>query len=255
MNNYIFLLGGHDLEMLAIAELLQKQQILYADKGLGWGNAMLGNYEDVLHEYSAKPHWTIYGIELKEDIDPPSNYVRIDHHNDYIDRPSSIEQVLSVLNIKPDRYQLLVGANDARYIPGMLALGATPQEIVMIRRADRKAQGVTDKEERMAEYAINNCKRGDSRNLLIVKSLSSKFSPVCDRLYPYKRLVVYSDKELMFYGTDVGKLRSLFEEGIHSGKVFYGGGDSGYIGTVSEAYTASEIESMVGQIEALFANV
>lgn len=133
MSDRIFLLGGHDLEMQAIRELLDKLRIRYADKNLGWGNALLSEYHDILDEYAGKPDCTIYGIELKEDVPPPSNYVRIDHHNDFFDRPSSIEQVLSVLNITPDRHQLLVGANDARYIPGMLALSATRQEVDEIR--------------------------------------------------------------------------------------------------------------------------
>lgn len=133
MSDRIFLLGGHDLEMQTIRELLDKLRIRYADKNLGWGNALLSEYHDILDEYAGKPDCTIYGIELKEDVPPPSNYVRIDHHNDFIDRPSSIEQVLSVLNITPDRHQQLVGANDARYIPGMLALGATRQEVDEIR--------------------------------------------------------------------------------------------------------------------------
>lgn len=150
MSYRIFLLGGYDLEMQTIRELLDKLRIDYVDKKLGWNNALLSEYRDILDEYADKPDCTIYGIELKEDVPPPSNYVRIDHHNDFIDRPSSIEQVLSVLNITPDRHQQLVGANDARYIPGMLALGATRQEVDEIRKADRKAQGVTDEDERAA---------------------------------------------------------------------------------------------------------
>lgn len=101
MSDRIFLLGGHDLEMQAIRELLDKLRIRYADKKLGWGNALLSEYRDILDEYAGKPDCTIYGIELKEDVPPPSNYVRIDHHNDFIDRPSSIEQVLSVLEYHP----------------------------------------------------------------------------------------------------------------------------------------------------------
>lgn len=58
----------------------------------------------------------------------------------------------------------------------------------------------------------------------------------------------------MFYGADVARLRSLFAEDILSQKVFYGGGDSGYLGTVSGSYTAPELESMVARIKALFAN-
>ena len=252
MSYRIFLLGGYDLEMQTIRELLDKLRIDYVDKKHGWNNALLSEYRDILDEYAGKPDCTIYGIELKEDVPPPSNYVRIDHHNDFIDRPSSIEQVLSVLNITPDRHQQLVGANDARYIPGMLALGATRQEVDEIRKADRKAQGVTDEDERAAEYAIGHNLRGDSSGIFIVKTSSSKFSPICDRLYPYHRLVIYSDTELMFYGADVARLRSLFAEDILSQKVFYGGGDSGYLGTVSGSYTAPELESMVARIKKIF---
>ena len=249
MIDKIFLLGGRDLEMITIREQLDKSKIRYVDRNLDWSNAALSVYEDVLNEYADASRWLIYGIELADDVESPSNYVRIDHHNDYIDRHSSIEQVLSILNLAPDRHQMLVAANDAEYIPGMLALGASAEEIEAIRRADRNAQGVTEEDERLAESAIRDNKSGDPENLIVVKSNTSMFSPICDRLFPYKRLLVYTDDELMFYGLDSGKVRFFLNDGISQGKVFYGGGDSGYVGTVKGAYSSLEIESMVAVIE------
>ena len=69
------------------------------------------------------------GIELTEDIVPPPTYIRIDHHNELSDRPAAIVQVAALFGVELDRWQLLVAANDARYIPGMLEMGATDEEI------------------------------------------------------------------------------------------------------------------------------
>lgn len=39
MGQQLFLLGGHDLEMLAIRSLLEKNHIPYKDHALSWHNA------------------------------------------------------------------------------------------------------------------------------------------------------------------------------------------------------------------------
>lgn len=41
MEQKLFLLGGHDLEMLAIRSLLEKNHIPYKDHALSWHNAYL----------------------------------------------------------------------------------------------------------------------------------------------------------------------------------------------------------------------
>ncbi len=244
-----FLLGGYDLEMLTIRGLLEQKGVGYADRHLQWNNANLSVYREELETHPPE-EWVVYGVELREDRQPPSHYVAIDHHNSRADCPSALEQVMELLHVSPDRYLQLVAANDKAYIPGMMALGASAGEIERIRRADREAQGVTAEEERLAERALaeRHRKVGD---LQIVKAISPRFSPICDRLFPYRSLLIYTDKEWTFYGEGAEEVRAAFEEEIRSGNLYFGGGDCGYVGTVQHVFTAGEIETMVRQIEQL----
>lgn len=246
----VFLLGGHDLEMMTIKEMVELHpNCVVVDKNLQWDNAMLGEYLIELQDFA---HTDIYGIELIEDFPLPSEikayYHRIDHHNDCSGMPSSLEQVASVLGVELDRHQRLVAANDSGYIPAMRALGATEDEISVIRELDRRAQGVTEEDERLAEKSINENK-SQHGSLVVVKSITSKFSPICDRLYPYERLLIHTDWEWMFYGEGKAELVSLLDRDIQFGKVFYGGDDRGYVGCVKRAYRKEEIEQFVEQIK------
>lgn len=244
----IFLLGGHDLEMCVIADLLRTQHIFYKDHSLQWDNAHLSQYQEELQRYGNNFSYQIYGIELKEDIVLPTNYIRIDHHNDFISHPSALEQIAGILNISLNRYQQLVAINDKSYIPGLQTSGATPNEIAQIRYDDRKAQGVTDKEERLAEQAIREyCERIE--NLIIIKALSSRFSPICDRLYPYEKLLIYTNNELMYYGKGAELLTKLFETELNHEQFFYGGGKDGYIGTVHNSLSSDQLKKIVNLIK------
>ena len=252
MSKRIFLLGGNDLEMTTIKNLLVNAGEQFETHDLRWDNAKLSSYEKTLEEYGNSPDYQIYGIELNEDIPHPDNYVRIDHHNDFANKPSSLEQVAKLLDLAMDRHMQLVAANDSRYIPGMIKLGASREEIDDIRRADRAAQGVSEgDDERLAEESLKSCK-GDASNLYVVKSLTSKFSTICDRMYPYRRLLIYNDDVAEFYGEGVNDLTSLFKSELDAKKMYHGGGDSGYLGTVSGAYSKEEIAGIVDKIRTHF---
>lgn len=243
----LFLLGGHDLEMLTIRDVLDEAGIKYADHGLQWNNAFLSSYREELDETSEKG-WTVWGIELQEDMAVPSCYRRIDHHNDRAHLPSALEQVLEVLHLPMNRYLQLVAANDKAYIPGMWKLNATPEEVEVIRRADRKAQGVNERDELLAEKAIaENCRKVG--NLWVVRALSPRFSPVCDRLFPYQRLLVHTNEEWIYYGEGAARVRKCFEDDFLAGKLFCGGGENGYVGTVKGKYLRKELNEMVLKIE------
>ena len=252
MSKRIFLLGGNDLEMTTIKNLLVNAGEQFETHDLRWDNAKLSSYEKTLEEYGNSPDYQIYGVELNEDIPHPDNYVRIDHHNDFANKPSSLEQVATLLGLEMDRHMQLVAANDSRYIPGMIKLGASREEIDDIRRADRAAQGVSEgDDERFAEESLKSCK-GDASNLYVVKSLTSKFSTICDRMYPYRRLLIYNDDVAEFYGEGVNDLTSLFKSELDAKKMYHGGGDSGYLGTVSGAYSKEEIAGIVDKIRTHF---
>ncbi len=243
-----FLLGGADLEMQTIRDVLVCQGIPFADHHLRWDNALLSSYQEELQE--RKGGQTIYGIELREDILPPSCYRAVDHHNGLSSFPCALEQVLDILQLPMNRYEQLVSANDKAYIPGMLALGATSEEIATIRLADRKAQGVTEEEEHLAEKAIADNKE-IVNGLIIVHALCSRFSPICDRLFPYHKLLVYTDSEWMYYGDDSTKVCELFSDDLLEGNLFYGGGEQGYVGIKQNVYDKNEILEMVDQIKNL----
>lgn len=252
MSKRIFLLGGNDLEMTTIKNLLVNAGEQFETHDLRWDNAKLSSYEKTLKGYGNSPDYQIYGIELNEDIPHPDNYVRIDHHNDFANKPSSLEQVATLLGLAMDRHMQLVAANDSRYIPGMIKLGASREEIDDIRRADRAAQGVSEgDDERLAEESLKSCK-GDASNLYVVKSLTSKFSTICDRMYPYRRLLIYNDDVAEFYGEGVNDLTALFKSELDAKKMYHGGGDSGYLGTVAGAYSKEEIAGIVDKIRTHF---
>lgn len=243
-SNMLFLLGGHDLEMLEIRQLLNQQGFQYVDRSLSWDSARLSAYDDVIE---ASPNLHFIGIELMEDCRKPVHYIRIDHHNDFNGSPATILQVAQLIGLKPTRHLLLVAANDSGYIPAMLEMGASDEEVKEIRRKDRAAQGVTVDDEQAAERSITE---GLTRvgETLIVYSQTSRFSPICDRLYPYRRLLIYTDTEWMFYGDGKAELVTLLTEDIVRQKIYHGGGDSGYIGTVREAYDKQQIVDFVKYI-------
>lgn len=247
---FIFLLGGADLEMHTIRRLLDKNGYRYYDRHLRWDNACLSAYRKEIAEYTEDdtPLWI--GIELQEDMIPPTRYVSIDHHNCNAHKPSSLEQLAEWLEIPLSRQEQLVAANDRAYIPGMKALQASDEEIAGIRQADRACQGVTEEEEKLAEQAIREHTQV-YKNLIVVRALCHRFSPICDRLFPYDRLLIYTDEEWMYYGKQADRLVEIFQSDIQNGKIFYGGGPDGYIGCKRKAYTSSEIQQHVELIKNL----
>lgn len=246
----VFLLGGHDLEMMTIKDLLaQQSDYLIVDRNLAWDNANLSKYNDIFVEY---PSVDIFAVELQEDMEIPEadrpRYHRVDHHNDYAHMPSSLEQVAAILGVELNRHQRLIAANDSGYIPAMKALMATDEEISDIRRQDRAAQGVTEEDEKLAEESIAQYLQQGTQ-LWTVKSLTSKFSAICDRLYPYPRLLVYTDSEWMYYGEGKTELVQQLAGEIEQKKVFHGGGQNGYVGAVREAFSPQEILEFVTLIK------
>lgn len=202
----VVLLGGYDLEMLTIKEILQKENIKFLDKELQWG-AKLSAYQNELKELS---DYTIYGIELEEDIPPPPNYRRIDHHNDFSDKEASIVQVLKLLGREPTRDQELIAHNDIGHIEEMRCFGATKEEIDDIRKRDRATQGVTAEDEAKALEEIKSIK--EENRLYILETSLDKFSPIVDS-FEKRPLLLYSKKSLTYYG-DIEFLKKHYQEQI-----------------------------------------
>jgi hypothetical protein len=240
--NYVFLLGGHDLEMIGIRNILDSKGISYWDKQLSWDNARVSRYKEHFNDKNF-----FVGIELETDVTPPKNYTPIDHHNEKSDQLSSIEQVATLLKLELTREQQLIAANDKGYIPAMEAMGATKEEIEDIRRRDRASQGVTGKDEKRAERSIRENKRIEN-GIVVIKSLTDRFSAVSDKQYPFRRLIVFSDKKLVYYGENAGKLSSLFPGHVEDEKCYSGGGTSGYFGFKEDRFRPEELLTIKNKI-------
>ncbi len=240
-----FLLGGYDLEMLTIKQMLEGHEDCdVLDKYLRWDNAFLSAYQEDIRDNDGP----IYGIELREDIPVKANYHRIDHHNNLEGMPSALEQVADILGVQLNRLQRLIAANDKGYIPAMIALSATKEEIADIRRQDRKAQGISEEDEELAARSIrDNMSRHGS--LLVVKSYTHHFSPICDALFPYKNLLIFTDTEWGFYGEGKTELEILLADEIKDKKIYHGGGEKGFIGAVKGSYPPLAILRFVRKIE------
>jgi hypothetical protein len=237
--------------MMTIKQMLEgRDGCVVFDKHLRWDNAKLSAYQEELQRYAGLD---IYGIELQEDIPVSQNYHRIDHHNDYSQRPATILQVADIIGIMPDRYIQLVAANDAGYIPAMKTLNASDSEIAEIRRQDRVAQGVTEVEELLAEQSVK-AHLTKLNGLLVVHALTSRFSPICDRLFPYQRLLIYTDTEWIYYGEGKTDIVLMLAEDIAMQRVYHGGGDNGYVGAVRGIYSKLEINQFVNEIKNKYGN-
>ena len=238
---YHFLPGGYDLEMVTIKTILEQQGIPFSDKQLRWG-AKLSAYADVLND---EDHFV--GIELIEDIGQPKYYTLIDHHNEFAHLNSSLEQVAALLYINLDREKQLIAANDKGYIPAMIALEATQSEIDEIRQRDRKAQGVSEQDEQLAKESIAHY-LVRSNEVIIVKSLTPRFSTITDRLFPFENLLIYNETTLTYYGRNKQMLADHWANMIAKGKAFHGGGDAGYFGFDKGALSEVELHEKIGCI-------
>lgn len=240
-NKIFFLLGGKDLEMITIKNILIKNKVNFYDANLTWDNAFLSTYLDYIYEDNV-----YYGVELIEDCPLPKNYIRIDHHNNYSYKISSLEQIASLLNIQLDRWQKLVAINDAQYIDGMTAFGATVEEINLIRLKDRKAQGVSKFEEIEAINAIEKSKM--TNGVRLVYTTNNHFSPICDRLFPFHNLLIYNKEKLVYYGAHINKVIEEYTELIHDKKAYYGGKNNKFFGLANGYFSEHDIKHTVENI-------
>ena len=117
-SKYVFFLGGNDLEMSEIRNILNDKGIEFHDKNLGWG-ARAAPYEaeiaqvansgkiPVLIELNNEPKKDYNGNEPKT-ISLPNNTIDIDHHDQRASEDPSLIQVLNLLELEPTREQKLI---------------------------------------------------------------------------------------------------------------------------------------------------
>lgn len=238
--NALFLLGGYDLEMDEIKKLLDEHQLDYRDKKLSWG-AKLSEYKEYLN---FDGH--IYGIELEQDIQTPQNYVEIDHHNKNIHKESSLEQIANLLNIKLNRYQMLVAKNDSAFIKGMKSVCASEDEIKEIRAKDRKVQGVTPDDEYLAKLSIS---ASNGSNIIFAKT--DKFTAISDAIYKtFSEYIIYNELTASFYGYKIVNLIKFLEtHNLSKDDIYYGGGEFGYLGIKKGVLTKEKIQNLLEEFD------
>ncbi|MCT7535967.1 hypothetical protein N5T95_10615 [Aliarcobacter cryaerophilus] len=242
----VFLLGGYDLEMLEIKNILDSKKFEYKDKNLSWENAKLSAYKSELEKYNEDV--IIYGIELESDIEHPKNYVVIDHHGKFDDNSSSLEQVARIINCELTRKQELIAANDSRYISGMENICATKDEINNIRNEDKKVQGITAEDEKLAKESIEAESIYDKN---IILSKTPKFSAVSDlAYYKFDNYVIYNNEKVLFYGYKKENIQKFLKsQDIEESKYYYGGGEFGFIGIKDKTFNEDEIRSIIEEFK------
>jgi len=233
-----FFLGGHDLEMVTIRDLLAEHAPgQFHDKGLGWG-AKASAYRDEIHAAIARGQIPVL-IELEDDlgltrdedrISDPTRTIIVDHHGPRTgkDQPTSLHQVFSLLELDPalwTRWFDLVAANDRGYVPALLEIGATRDEIVRIRAADRAAQGITPDEEAQGEKALETAQVLAGGRLILVGLPHDRTAVVSDRLAlnpgnaAADNLFILGRDEIHFFGEGrlVLSLNTAFPGGWYGG--------------------------------------
>lgn len=246
MKSRVFLLGGRDLEMLEIKNLLISNNEKFEDKNLLWG-AKLSDYQTELEKYK-DGNITLYGIELAIDITTPTNYIEVDHHGQNDDKPSSLEQIAEILGISLSREQKLIAANDSRYISGMKSLCATQKECEEIRAMDRKAQGIIQEDEDLAKASLNNSLCNKSNYIF---SKTPKFSAVSDlAYYKFVNYTIYNDTKIVFYGYKKSNiLEFLKAQNISELDCYYGGGEFGFVGIKDGILNQERIENLLKEFK------
>ncbi len=184
-----FFLGGRDLEMATIRELLEQEapgQLF--DRGLHWGAQSSAYREEI--ERSLAAGRTPVLVELIEDLQlAPERYIEIDHHGRRAGEraPTSLHQVFELLGLPPERWTRwfdLVAANDRGYLPAMLELGAGREEMIEIRAADRRAQGIGEAEEIEAERAVRQREPLAGGQVTLIRLGHQRTAAAVDRLQP-----------------------------------------------------------------------
>ncbi len=228
-----FFLGGHDLEMLTIRELLVREVPAdrMIDKGLAWG-AKASDYRRELGQALDRGFRPVL-IELEIDLPlERSRIAVVDHHGGRAgkDRPTSLHQVFDLLGLPQERWTRwfdLVAANDRGYIPAMVEIGATRDEIIRVRAADRAAQGITAEQEAQGERAIAGAQCLAGGRLTVIGLSHDRTAAVADRLAPelggsgFENLLILGRDSVHFFGAGrlVLSLNQAFPGGWSGGSL------------------------------------
>jgi len=209
---FVFFLGGYDLEMVTIRDLLATEEQSFCDQQLAWG-AKASAYAAQIERALNTGHTPVL-IELQPDLAlADERVVILDHHGQRAGRarPTALEQVFALLHVPAERWTrwfALVSANDRGHVRAMRALDppATPEELRRVRAADRAAQGITAVQEQQAARAIAGARILADGKLTVVDLPHDRVAAAADQLEPalggagYENLLVYTPRDVDFFG-------------------------------------------------------
>jgi hypothetical protein len=230
-----FFLGGCDLEMVAIAQLLRAQNnTVVHDRSLEWG-VKASEYTTEIDACLKAGHRAVL-VELEVDLNlseaiAAGRVILIDHHRLRSGRaiPTSLEQIFRLLKCPQSgwtREFQLIAANDRGHVSHMHSIGATTEELTEIRKRDREAQGITPEQEADGKTAVDGRETALNDALTIVRLPHTKAATVTDLLEKelggpgYKNLVIFSPEQTMFFGSG-----AVIRELIRSHPKSWFGGD------------------------------
>ena len=236
---YEFFLGAADSEMQEVKKVVEQAGCMVNfTPEMGWGDAKASTYKARLEEIKinnssacaegpAVPDSItkalISGelqviipvlVELSIDCELPQYSITVDHHNDRAGEAPSIIQVCNLLGITPTREQNLIGAFDAAYVYGLVAIGASNQElseffadadssmsIGQMLLAREKESDITKE----AQRAVDNADMVD--DLFIIRCAHSTCGPITARIYDKQSsqniLIISDDGEINYYGDGI----------------------------------------------------
>ena len=229
-----FFLGGQDLEMVTVRQLIESISGLpFHDGQLRWG-AQASHYRAEIAAAQAAGRIPVL-IELNDDLGLEKNQaihpvIRIDHHGERAGRDvqTSLEQVFTLLKLPAEQWSrefALIAANDRGHVRAMQAMGATREELHRIRAADRAAQGITPDEEATGRQAAEAAQSRCGGRLTVVQLPHTRTATVTDVLESglggpgFQNLVIHSPDHTFFFGAGwlITQLKSRYPRGWWGG--------------------------------------
>lgn len=216
--------------MITIAALLAERQragdarvVRVLDAGLAWG-ARASEYRDALTGAMAEGLRVVL-VELDLDIALPPGTIEIDHHGARNAEPAALRQVFDLLALPASlwrRDMALVAANDVGHVRGMQAMGASAEEMILIRARDRAAQGITAEEEAAGAAALAAMQVALDGSLIIVHLPHGRSATVADPLAlsgDLRDLLLFAPGSTQFFGSGarIDRLDMAFPGGWRGG--------------------------------------
>ena len=216
-----FIVPANDGEAVEIRKILLVKKVDHVVTRQPWGATWAGLEPAVVETVegflSTNPSAVVHGIELGGPARWNWNAINIDHHiyrdDNRSNEKSSIEQVALLLGVELTRHQTLIAANDKGWIPALLAMGASANEIKIVRAQDRLSQGVTPDQEAQAVADINGAEVQGTKWL--IRCPKGSTSAITDRIFgQYSELltvdgqngkwIYFGPRHMLFYSLTEG---------------------------------------------------